>query len=354
MTGDGLRLTSRCLKCAEPHVSRRAALGGLAGFMATSAIAAETAPPASRAIDVHHHVLSPRYIASKRAEILANGPGFPKVLEWTPEQSLAAMDQAGVAKSILSVSAPGVYFGDVREGRDIARECNEYSAGLKTAHPTRFGYFAALPLPDIEGSLAELSFAMDKLKADGAGLLTSYGNRYLGDPAFAPVMAELNRRKAIVYVHPTGADCCRNLTPDLPPAFLEFPYDTTRTIASLLYSGSLVRWPDIRFIFSHGGGALPTLGLRMAGWANQPGVAARVAPRGVLAELKRHFYDTASITNELAYPALKRLVGDSQILFGTDFPFGNVKNSLDALAKVTEPAAFDAIARTNAVALLGA
>jgi predicted TIM-barrel fold metal-dependent hydrolase len=141
----------------------------------------------------------------------------------------------------------------------LARKCNEYSAQLVSDYPGRFGFFAALPLPDMEGSLREITYALDTLKADGIGLMTNYGDKWPGDPAFAPAFEELNRRKTVVYFHPTAPNCCKNLVPHVPTAFTELPNDTTRAVTSLLYSGSLARFRDIPFIFSHAGGTIPML-----------------------------------------------------------------------------------------------
>ena len=167
-----------------------------------------------------------------------------------PEKSLADMDAAGVSTAILSITTPGVWFGDAAAAAALARACNEYGAKLTSSNPRRFGTFSTLPLPDIDASLREIEYALDTLKADGIGLFTSYGDKWLGDPAFAPVMDELNRRKAVVYTHPTGANCCVNLIADVPEPIIEYGTDTSRTIASLLFTGTASRCPDIKFIFS--------------------------------------------------------------------------------------------------------
>ena len=167
---------------------------------------------------------------------------------------------------MLSITAPGVWFGDAQEARTLAREMNEYAAArLVSDYKGRFGLFAVLPLPDIEGSLKEIEYAFDTLKADGVGLLTSYGTAWLGDPSFAPVLAELNRRKAVVYTHPTDAACCQNLIPRVANQMLEYPMDTARTIASLIVSETATRCPDVRFIFSHAGGTLIGVAGRLLG-----------------------------------------------------------------------------------------
>jgi 6-methylsalicylate decarboxylase len=159
------------------------------------------------------------------------------------------------------------------------------------------------------------------LKADGIGLLTNYDGRYPGDPAFAPVFEELNRRKAVVYFHPTtGAPCCAAHSVGVPAATLEFPFDTTKAVTSMLFAGTFARCPDISFIFSHAGGTIPFLAERIARLEVRPEFKAAV-PNGVMFELKRLFFDTALSANALAFSALLKLVSSDQVLFGSDYPF---------------------------------
>jgi predicted TIM-barrel fold metal-dependent hydrolase len=267
-------------------------------------------------IDVHHHFCSPHYVATVDRVV-----GLQTVLrEWTPEKSLADMDRAGVRTAILSVTTPGLNFGDDAAGRALARESNEYAVELRRAHPGRFGLFAALPLPDVEGALREIAYALDVLAADGVGLFTSYGMRWLGDPHFDPVLEELDRRAAVVFVHPTVCDACRNLIPDVHEAVIEYGTDTTRAIAGLVFSGAASRYRRIRFIFSHAGGTMPFLIGRFTGLAAIPRIAARL-PDGVLFELRRFFYDVAQAANPGALSSLMQLVPPAQVLFGTDFPY---------------------------------
>src|SRR4029077_15313206 len=257
-----------CFCCKAPSVSPRAmprrkflanlAAAGLSA--ATSIGAARTARAGSRRlIDVHSHIVPPFYLAENRERIAGSRGGeiSRAWLEWTPQQSLAAMDEHGVETAVLSLSTPGVWFGNAEEARTTARRVNEYGAELVRDHPGRFGLFAAIPLPDTEGSLREIEYGLDVLKADGIGLLTSYGDKWLGDPAYRSVLEELNRRKAVVFVHPTTPNCCRTLMPGIATLMAEVPQDTTRTIISLLFSGTLTRLKDIRFIFCHAGGTVP-------------------------------------------------------------------------------------------------
>jgi len=278
-------------------------------------------------LDVHHHMMPPNYVRRRRASIAEVMPTMLFALDWTPEASLAQMDQAGVATVILSVSAPGVWFGDNAEARELARDANTFAAKLRAEHPGRFGFFAAMPLPDVDGTLAEITCALDTLEADGIGFLSSHGGKWLGDAAFTPVYEELNRRKAVVYVHPTAPECCRGLMANVAPAVVEFPFDTTRTIASMLASGVFTRFPDIRFIFSHGGGALPMLAARIAGGTAPQGQG----PAAGLATLRKLYYDTASITNPISFNAVRMLADFSHILFGTDYPYAPLERCLGQL-----------------------
>lgn len=338
-------------------ISRREvlrALGALA--LAPSILAADPGGRrALEAIDVHHHVMPPAYLAAARGRIAAAMPGFTSLLDWQPEHSLEQMDLAGVATAILSISAPGIWLGDPAESRHLARLCNDYTAGLTARHRGRFGFFATLPLPDVEGSLREIERALDELGAQGIVLMTSYGEHWPGDPAFAPVLDELARRRAVIYFHPVAPACCVNVLPQVPPAIVEFPFATTRAIMSLLYSGTLTRCRTARFLFSHGGGAVPMLSSRIATWAGvSPQIRARV-PEGALAELQRLFFDTASVTNRPAFAALHGLVPTSQILLGSDYPFGPLDEAISSLAGLGLSAAeLRAIGRDNAAALLAA
>jgi predicted TIM-barrel fold metal-dependent hydrolase len=337
--------------------SRRTFLAGLAALGAAALVpgreSAAQAPAAGGAaphrIDVHHHLSPPPYIA----ELAARKMGTRPTLDWTPAKSIDDMDKAGVATSVTSITTPGVRLGDDATARRLARECNEYTAKLVRDSASRFGMFAVVPMPDVDGTLLEISYALDVLKADGIGFITSFGDKWLGDPAFAPVMDELHRRKAVVYTHPTAANCCRNLIPDVPDAVIEFGTDTTRTIASLLFSGTAARCPDIRFIFSHAGGTLPFLTERFTRLplANKS-LEAKV-PNGALHELKRFYYDIAQAAHPMALASLLKLVPVSQVLFGTDYPFRTSADHVKGLAEYGFSASdLRAIDRDNALRLL--
>jgi len=263
------------------------------------------------------------------------------------------MDKAGVATAITSITTPAMRFLDDAGARKLARECNEYSAKLVADSQGRFGMFAAMPMPYVDATLHEIAYSLDTLKADGIGLLTSYGDKWLGDPAFAPVMDELNRRQAVVYTHPTTANCCANLMPDVPESIIEWGTDTTRTIASLVFSGTAARCQDMKVIFSHGGGTMPFLTERFVRLPLiNKNLAARV-PNGVEHELKRFYYDTAQASHPMALASLTKLVPVSQIVFGTDFPYRTAADHVKGLTAYGFSASDLArIDRENAVRLI--
>jgi predicted TIM-barrel fold metal-dependent hydrolase len=308
--------------------------------------------PGKNIVDTHHHLCSPAYV-----DLVKRKTGIPAYVEQvlrngSPAKSLEDMDRAGVTRSFASLTTPGVWFGDAAEAARLARECNEHFAKIVADHPGRYGMFAVVPMPDVEGTLREIEYALDTLKADGIGFFTSYGDTYLGDAAFAPVFAELNRRKAIVYTHPRRPDCCANLLPEVSEAVIEYGTDTTRTIASLVFSGTASRCPDISFLFSHAGGTMPFLIGRFIGMARSPQVASRL-PQGVLHELQRFYYDLAQAANPGATASLMKLVTISQVLFGTDFPYATAAAHLEGLDRCGFSAAeMAAIHYENAARLL--
>jgi predicted TIM-barrel fold metal-dependent hydrolase len=296
-------------------------------------------------IDVHHHMLPPFYMDLRRAV-----PDVGKMPTWSPAKSLDDMDKNGVTTAMLSLAVSGVTFDAGEAGRGLARKSNDFGAQLVKDHPASFGLFAALPLPDPQGSLIELEYALDTLHADGIALLSSYGDKWLGDPAYVPVFEELNRRKAVVFVHPSAPNCCANLQAHVPASTMEFFFDTARTIDSLLMNGTFSRFPNLQFIFSHGGGAMPLLANRIARLF--PKELAALAPNGVLYELKRQYYDTASATNPSSLSALLNLIPSSQIVFGSDFPFLSAGDTASDLAHSSlSDNTVEAINRNNAVRL---
>jgi predicted TIM-barrel fold metal-dependent hydrolase len=339
--------------CAAP--TRRQALvtlSALAGALALPhlADAADELDPAPRRVDVHHHFFPPAWLA--HAETQKPGPA-PIMKEWSAARVLEHMDKSGVATAIASLSPWGIAFAETAQLPKLARECNDYAAKMIQDHPGRFGLFAAMPLPDVEASLKEIAYALDTLKADGIGLMTSYGDKCPGDPAFQPIFEELERRKAVVYFHPTTANCCGNLVPGVAPATIEWPVDTARAILSLLYSGSLVRYPNVRFIFSHAGGALPALSGRVANFVKRDKNAAKYAPQGALAEFNKLYYDTANASAAPSMAALMAMAPASQIVFGSDYPYFSLEENVEGLAKISMTASErQAINRANLASIL--
>jgi predicted TIM-barrel fold metal-dependent hydrolase len=303
-----------------------------------------------RRIDLHHHFAPPAWITDVTGDPLLNIANT----RWSVEQSIEDMDMGGVQASVISITNPGLWFGDMGQSRRLARACNDYGAKLVLDHPDRFGLFAAVPLPDVDASLKEIEYAYDTLNVDGIGLFTSYSDKWLGDPSFRPVMEELNRRKAVVTVHPTAPDCCRNLNyaPVAGPNAIEYGTDTTRAIMGIAFSGDAVRFPDIKFIWSHAGGSVPFF----AGRIERAAVRAKdVLPNGFAAELKKFYYDVAGAANRGALISLLEVAATSQIVFGTDFPPGGTSAAVArSLAEVNLFSDSDllAIDRGNAVRLL--
>lgn len=327
-------------------LAKLAALGATALISGATAFAQTSLAAKPHRIDVHYHFSSPGFIAA----ITARKTGQRPLMEWTPAKAIEAMDKGGVATSIASISEPGVWFGDSNEARVLARETNEYGARLMADYPGRFGLFASLPMPDIDATLREIEYSLDTLKADGVCFMTSYAGKYLGDPAFAPVMDELNRRKAVVYTHPCRAECCINLLPNGDGLGITLVNDTTYTIASVLFSGTAARCPDIRFIWSHGGGTMPYITGRFSG-GNRPDMAQKL-PRGVMYEIQKFYYDTAQAVSPYTLAALTRLVPASHLLFGTDYPFATAETDTKGLTDFgMSPGDLRAIERDNSLGL---
>jgi 6-methylsalicylate decarboxylase len=205
---------------------------------------------------------------------------------------------------------------------------------------------------DVDATLSEIEYVFDTLKADGVGLQTNYGDKWLGDPTYRPVFDELNRRKAVVYVHPLVAACCAGLSVGAPPAVLEVPHDTTRTVTSLLLSGGFSRWRDIKWLFSHAGGTIPMLAGRIDAFNARRPNRAEFAPDGIIAELRRLHYDTANATSAPAIAALTSLVPTSQITFGSDYPYFPLEQWKSLRALALSEADLAAIANGNAIRLV--
>jgi 6-methylsalicylate decarboxylase len=340
------------------HASRRGFLTGVAAFAAT-AVAPEMKTPAlaapARLIDTHHHYYPPAYqktqIGWEDQRKVPHGVHD----SWTREQDIEAMDKNGITTAVLSLaSTPGTWFDQGAEkAHNWARLCADFAADMVRDHPGRYGLFAPLSMLDIDATLKEIEYAFDTLKADGINLQSNYGDKWLGDPLYKPVMEELNRRKAVIFVHPLVATCCTRIADSTYPAVIEVPHDTTRTVVSLLLSWTFARQRDIKWIFSHGGGTIPFLAGRIEAFYDEKARApGGFAPDGIEAEFRRLYYDTANATHPAAMAALQKLVPMSQLSYGTDYPYFAL-NQIDNLRKLGLPQSdLDAIASGNAARLL--
>ena len=328
--------------------SRRQFLTGAAACAAAVTLPSFTfaATPPLRYIDVHHH-FEPNG---------KNKDGDP----WTIQMSLDQLDRNGVSAAIAY--AGPIFGSDLQEQIKRARQTNEWSTRQCIDHPGRFGLFASLPLNSVEGSLAEIAYSLDVLKADGFGIATQYGPAWLGDPKFEPIFEELNRRKAVVYVHPAEAPCCtaQTLTYEQPPlsaAWMEFPTNTARTILSLWNAKTQRRLPDIKFIFSHGGGVMPMLLGRFAGfndWRSVgPDKLKDLFPDGVYAEFAKFYFECAQAFAPEAFDLLRTVIPPTHLLFGTDFSYFPVAHSVELFGKLNMSTALrQNIASANIMSLL--
>jgi 6-methylsalicylate decarboxylase len=272
-------------------------------------------------IDVHFHLI-PQFYRDAVYEA-GRGPAIGRYPDWSPKLALDLMDKHGIALAITSIAQPGVAFMPDAKAADLARRCNDYAADLIAAHPRRFGCFGLLPMHDMEMAVAEARYCLDTLRFEGISLFASYGEKFLGDAVFDPLMDFLNVREAVVHIHPGLHPSSRSL--DLPwPAFMiEYPFDTTRAAVNLLFSGALERFPKIRFILSHAGGTLPYLAWRLS---VAPMIDKRLQQRSrqqIFAALKTFWYDNALASGVESMGTLSRIAAKERILFGSDWPFCN-------------------------------
>ncbi|MFR9727717.1 amidohydrolase family protein [Saccharopolyspora sp. MS10] len=274
-------------------------------------------PPLDGAIDVHAHYVTPRLRAAMVDAGHAEPDGMPAIPDWSPESALADMDSLGVATALLSVSSPGVHFGSDADARRLARDVNTEGAEIAAARPDRFGLLASLPLPDVTGALAEVEHAFDALGADGITLHTHYDGKHLGHPEHEPLLSALDERAAVVVLHPTSPPCWEAVSAGLPRPLLEFPFETTRAVASLVLSGALERHPRIRFVVPHAGAALPVLADRIAAFSLISGGP----PIDVAGALRGLHYDLAGFALPRQLPALLALADPDRLLYGSDLPF---------------------------------
>ena len=310
---------------------------------------ASSAESDARRIDVHHHLASPGWLQAMKLI----GVDDPVIASWSVQRSLDDMDKGGVATAILSGNVPQVRPLGSEAATRIARQSNEYARQLATDHPGRFGVFAMLPLPHIEDSLKEIAYALDTLKVDGIGILTNYGDKWLGYPYFDPIWDELNRRRATVYTHPADASCCVNLVQGVPPTAVEWGADTTRSITSLIFSGTSQKYRDINWIFSHGGGGLTAFAERLLVQmvATRP-FQGQFTRETVQAEFDRFHYDTAQVSLGGTLAALAKLVPVSQIVYGSDFPYRTAAEHSKGVDAIFDGADRKRVNRENALRIL--
>jgi len=339
--------------------SRRRLLAGATALGAASILPAGTVRgqgTQGKVIDTHHHFYPPDYQkAWLDWEDARKIPHFANQVGWSREKAVEELDKNGVATGALSIaSTPGTWFGlDAPGAEKMVRICNDYGAEMVRDNKGRFGLFATLSMLNVDATLKEIEYAFDTLKADGVGLQTNYGDKWLGHETYKPVFEELNRRKAVVYVHPLVAACCGQLSVGAFPAVIEVPHDTTRTVTSLLLSGTLARHRDIKWLFSHAGGTIPMLAGRIdAFYSQRATLPGGFAPDGIEAEFRRLHYDTANATSAPSMAALMKLVPVTQITFGSDYPYFPL-NQLETLRKMGLPAGdLQAIESGNAARLV--
>jgi predicted TIM-barrel fold metal-dependent hydrolase len=270
-------------------------------------------------IDVHHHILPDFFWrATNDAHGVVGGIAPPP---WSKEAMLSYMDDAGTNVVVTSISTPGVHMGDDMAAAALARRCNELGAKLIQERPDRFGGFAALPLPDVDGALRELAYSLDTLKLDGVVLFSNARGIYLGDKRFKPLFDEFERRKAVVFVHPTASPDPSAHSLELPDSLIDFTADTTRAVAQLHYGNTFAHTPNVKYIFSHAGGTIPYLATRF-GIVDEMNVIPGAEERGTAADtLRRLYWDTALSWRQPILRMLRSEVGLEQVLFGSDYPY---------------------------------
>jgi 6-methylsalicylate decarboxylase len=346
-----------CGNASAPNrPSRRGFIAGAAAVGAMSALSGVPAFAQRRVlIDTHHHFYPPEYQKLWLGwEESRRIPHFPGQVAWSKNKAIEDMDEAGIRVGVLSIaSTPGVWFDlGAEKGSQLARDCNDFAADLMRDNPGRFGLFATLSMLDIDRTLKEIEYAMDVLKSDGIGLQTNYGDKWLGHASYQPVFDELNRRKAVVYVHPLVANCCAQLSVGTFPAVIEVPHDTTRTVTSLLLSGGFSRWRDIRWLFSHAGGTVPVMAGRIESFYGNSPKLHEFAPLGIMGELRRLNYDTANSTSAQMMAALLKLVPVSQVTYGSDYPYFRLDQMHDLDRLGLDVADLTAIGSANATRLI--
>jgi predicted TIM-barrel fold metal-dependent hydrolase len=306
-----------------------------------------------RRIDVHFHHIPPFY--REAVYVAGRGPAIGRYPEWTPALALDVMDAHGIEVALTSLAQPGVGFGTPADGEALARRCNEYAAELVSRWPGRFGAFATVPMGSMQRACEEIGYALDVLRFDGVSLFASYEEKFLGDPAFDPVFEMLDARAAVVFVHPGLHPSSRNLSLPWPAFMMEYLFDTTRAVVNLVFSGTIDRFPRIRFILPHAGGLVPYFAWRLSVSPMIDARLPRLTREQVLAGLAHFWYDNALSPGAQTFGALDHVARSNRIVFGSDFPFAN--RDVIAQAVATHESGFlsserrFAIDRANALAL---
>jgi 6-methylsalicylate decarboxylase len=287
-------------------------------------------------IDVHFHLIPPffRDAVHEAGFMLATAGGYP---EWSPGLALELMDKHDIAVAIASTVWPGAGFLPGTEAARFARRCNEYAADLIVRHPRRFGCFAILPMHDMDAAISEAQYCLETLRFEGIGLFASYGERFLGDPFFDPLMSFLNSVKAVVHVHPSLHPSSRSLKLKLPGWLIEYVFDTTRAAVNLIFSGAQARFPEIRFILAHGGGTLPYIALRLELAPMIEASLQNLAREDILAGLRSFWYDNALSSGPQAMGSLSCIAAHEHVLFGSDWPFCDDRVVTEEIGLSTAP-----------------
>jgi predicted TIM-barrel fold metal-dependent hydrolase len=346
-----LPTAARTHACDMP---RRAFLSGAAAAAASTLLPAGSSvaqAPEQRAgqpwrIDVHRHIAPPGYVFDPvRARVNDRAPVAAQ---------LADMDEAGTALSVVTIGVPDADLPDEAAARKYDRLGNEYGAKLAADYPGRFGFFASIPFPDIDGSLKEIEYALDTLKANGIFLRTNYQEKFLGDPIYTPIFEELHRRRAVLYTHPDKHPCCIRLVPGLRDPDIEYGTNTTRAIAKMVFSGASRKYSNMRVIWSHAGGTMPFLVRRFIKRVVESPEFQPILPDGFLVEAQKFYYEIAQAPDAPSTASLKAVVPVSQILFGTDWPYLTTEEHVQGLEKsgVFTQSELAAIGRDNALKLM--
>ncbi|KAJ5555997.1 amidohydrolase family protein [Penicillium frequentans] len=285
-----------------------------------------------RLIDTHHHYVPDFY--AQAVEAAGGDPSGWPTPSWSPHGSVESMKRNGSTKAILSLTAPGAVIADTDEGRRVlARKANDYAASLRDEDPEKWGFFAALPcLLDVEDTLAEIRYALDVLGAEGVTLFTRYGpgNHYLGHEDFKPIWAELNARRAVVFIHPTHPADTTRVNPLLPQPAIDYPHETTRTAVDLIITNTKRSYPNCKVILSHAGGTLPYLISRIS-TVSREATASRIYGKTsaeILEDFQSFYFDLALSSSPAVLRLVLEMISHNHLLYGSDYPYASPDKTL--------------------------